>query len=134
MNSKLNYKVVVLFFLIIIITSQISCKNKEINKPVAQFENKINFGKIKYGNKLIKTFKIKNISNENIRIYDIKSSCGCTVPKINDSLILPNTTKKIDVEYTPKEQDIGKVNQTVIIKANTEPSFLVLYLEGEVTK
>ena len=131
MNFKFN-KLYVLFFLIIL--NQISCKNEKIIKPIAEFEKKINFGKIRYGNKLTKTFNIKNTSNENIKIYDIKSSCGCAVPKINDSIILPYSSKKIKVEYSPKEEDIGMVNQTIIIKANTEPSFLVLYLEGEVTK
>lgn len=123
-----------LFFLFLFMIFQISCKNEKNLKPIAKFEKKIIFGKIKYDSKLIKTFKIKNISKEEIRIYDIKTSCGCTVPKINDSIILPNSTKSITVEYSPKEKDIGMVNQTIIVKANTEPSFLVLYLEGEVVK
>ena len=122
-----------IIYLLFILTSLICCKKENFELPKAKFINKVNFGKIKYGQKIIKTFNIENISKENIIIYDIKTSCGCTVPKISDSLILPNTVKKINVEYSPKLKDIGIVKHSIVIKANTTPSFLVLYLEGKVT-
>ena len=127
---KFEHIILLAFFLTIIL----SCKKEIDSKPLAKFVNRIDFGKIKYGQKIIKSYTIENISISNIVIHDIKSSCGCTVPKINDSLILPNTAKKINVEYSPKINDIGKVKQSIVIKANTNPSFLVLYLEGEVIK
>ena len=129
-NYNFKYLTLLVFASIMIL----SCKNENEAKPAVRFVNKINFGKIKYGRKIIKTYNIKNVSKKKIVIYDIKSSCGCTVPKISDSIILPNKIKKIDVEYNPKISDTGKVNQTVVVKANTKPNFWVLYLEGEVIK
>ena len=59
-----------------------SCNRKTNN--IAEIEiNKIqNFGVIKIGDTINKTFYLKNLSENSLIIKDLKTSCGCTVAKI----------------------------------------------------
>jgi len=111
-----------------------SCNRKTNN--IAEIEiNKIqNFGVIKIGDTINKTFYLKNLSENSLIIKDLKTSCGCTVAKIKDSLIKKDAGTSIIAQYIAEPDDVGLIEKSIIIEANTDPTFTVLYLKGKVTK
>jgi hypothetical protein len=50
-----------------------------------------------------------------------------------DSIVKPNSTSEIKVKFTPKIGNNGVITESVIIDANTNPNFTVIYLNGTVT-
>ncbi|MEN9928428.1 MAG: hypothetical protein RLZZ231_349, partial [Bacteroidota bacterium] len=67
-------------------------------------------------------------------IINIKTSCGCTVAKIQDSIIARKSDSKIITQYIAESDDIGLIEKSIVVEANTNPVFTVLYLKGNVTK
>ncbi|WP_396190828.1 DUF1573 domain-containing protein [Flavobacterium sp.] len=109
-----------------------SCAKKNQEFAELTFTNEINFGKIKVNDTVNKKFKLKNTSNTILKIKDIKTSCGCTVAKLKDSVVNPNDYAEIDVEYISDKDDVGNISKSIIVDANTKPNFTVLYLKGKV--
>nr|WP_322551563.1 DUF1573 domain-containing protein [Flavobacterium sp. LB-N7T] len=93
-----------------------------------------NFGTIKVGDTIKKTFFVKNLSENTLKIKNLKTSCGCTVAKIKDSLIEKGAGTSIIAQYIAEPDDVGLIEKSIIIEANTDPTFTVLYLKGKVTK
>lgn len=108
-----------------------SCSNKD--KTANIYVNKvINFGLIKVNDTIKKSFLIKNNSSVDLKIKAIKSSCGCTVAKLNDSIIKENESTDLIVEFVADKDKIGKIKNSIVVEANTDPVFTVLYLIGSV--
>lgn len=110
----------------------VSCAKKNQELAELTFTNEINFGIIKVNDTVSKKIKLKNTSDTILKIKDIKTSCGCTVAKLKDSVVKPNAYAEIDVEYISDKDDIGNISKSIIIDANTKPNFTVLYLKGKV--
>ncbi|MGC8595116.1 MAG: DUF1573 domain-containing protein [Candidatus Kryptoniota bacterium] len=72
------------------------------------------------GKPLVKTFLIKNIGNEPLRIYQVRTSCGCTAALLSDSVIAPNKIARLRVEFNPTGY-IGEVTKYIYISSN-DPS------------
>jgi hypothetical protein len=106
------------------------------NGKIAKIEaNKIqNFGKIKVGDTITKVYSFKNSSDNILKISHVKTSCGCTVAKLSDSIINLKSKGFIKVKFIAEKDNIGSVEKSIIIEANTDPIFTVLYLKGEVVK
>lgn len=111
-----------------------SCNRKTNNLSEIEINKIQNFGVIKVGDTIKKTFYLKNSSEKTLIIKDLKTSCGCTVAKIKDSLIEKGTGTSIITQYIAEPDDIGLIEKSIIIEANTDPTFTVLYLKGEVIK
>lgn len=108
-----------------------SCSNKD--KTANIYVNKvINFGLVKVNDTIKKSFLIKNNSSVDLKIKAIKSSCGCTVAKLNDSIIKENESTDLIVEFVADKDKIGKIKNSIVVEANTDPVFTVLYLIGSV--
>lgn len=111
-----------------------SCNKKTNNLAEIEINKVQNFGDIKVGDTVKKTFYIKNLSENSLIIKDLKTSCGCTVAKIKDSLIEKDSGTSIIAQYIAEPDDIGIIEKSIIIEANTDPTFTVLYLKGKVIK
>jgi hypothetical protein len=61
-------------------------------------------------------FTITNTGNEPLVLSNVKSSCGCTVPKWTKEPIMPGKTTVIDVKYATNR--IGPINKSVTISSN----------------
>lgn len=107
-----------------------SCNKDETAK--IEVNKEINFGVIKVNDTIKKSFVIKNNSSIDLKIKDIKSSCGCTVAKLKDSLIKENESTDLIVEFIANKDKIGKIKNSIVVEANTNPVFTVLYLTGTV--
>lgn len=117
-----------IFFLLI--NTLISCTKNKTDLAKIEFIKEINFGKIKNGDTVYKTIKIKNTSNNVLKIRQVKTSCGCTVAKINDSLLEKNQIAEIKIKFNTDNVKKGRIRKSIIIDANTYPNFTVLYLNG----
>lgn len=79
------------------------------------------FGKIKKENGTVSTsFTVKNITDSEILITEITTSCGCTTAEIEAKLIQPGTAQTLTVIFDPnfhKEPD-GKFSRTVFLQTS----------------
>lgn len=100
--------------------------------PKFQFEEtEYNFGSIKQGQKIKKTFKFTNSGDADLIITNAKGSCGCTVPTYPEDPIKPGNSGIIEVEFN-SEGKSGEQAKTVTLTANTSPTETVLTLKGMV--
>jgi hypothetical protein len=91
-----------------------------------------NFGERKIGDTIICEFKLKNVSKIPLKIEQIATSCGCTVAKITDSVIMMNESKILTVNFIPTPNKIGNVKNSIVINSNTNPNFTVLHIIGKI--
>lgn len=120
-----------LFFFAILLAF-LSCKNEDSKIAKIDVEKTQSFNTIKVGDTISKTFTIKNVSDNQLNIKDIKSSCGCTITKIKDTVVQAGSSTEIVATYTAGKDITGDVKKSIVIDANTDPRFTVLYLKGTV--
>jgi hypothetical protein len=102
--------------------------------PLPAFEftdEEYNFGDIKEGEEVEKTFKFKNVGDAPLIISSAKASCGCTVPKWPSEPIGIGETGEIVVRFNSQGKS-GIQNKTVTITANTYPSTSRLKISSNV--
>jgi len=103
------------------------------NLPKIVFEKTdFDFGTVKEGDKVSHTFKFKNTGTIPLLISDVRSTCGCTVPKWPQEAIPPGKEDKISVIFDTAGKK-EKQHKPITITANTYPSKTVLSLDGFVT-
>lgn len=100
---------------------------------IPTFETTVHsFGSIKEENgKVSHVFRYTNKGNAPLRINDVFSSCGCTSPDYSTEAIKPGESGLITVVFDPTNR-VGKINKTITVYFNGNPSQVVLYLYGEV--
>jgi hypothetical protein len=102
-------------------------------KAEFKFENKtIDYGKIKEESNGVRTFKFKNIGKESLIVSQIKSSCGCTVPKRPKKPIKPGETGTIEVIYDTHR--LGGFSKMITVYSNAKNKRTVLRIKGYVEK
>jgi hypothetical protein len=97
-----------------------------------EIENTVyDFGKLIYGQKIQHTFSIKNTGNSDLKINDIKTSCGCTVAEIDTKTITPNNYANITIDFDTKGK-FGNQTNEILIFNNSPESPLKLTIKGNV--
>lgn len=88
--------------------------------PVLQFdETEHDFGEIEARKPVETEFHFKNVGDAPLVITDIKSSCGCTVPKDwPREPLAPGESGKFTVRYNGS--GANKITKTITVTANTE--------------
>jgi len=111
-----------------------SKKKKEKKGPLPElvFDYKTyDFGIVNHGDTVTYKFYFVNEGDAPAIISEASSSCGCTIPEYPKKPIKPGKRAYIKAVFATK----GKLNtqkKSITIKANTEPNYTTLYLEGEV--
>lgn len=97
------------------------------------FDNNVhNFGKVVDGEMVKHTFHFTNTGDQNLVIFDVKSTCGCTVPEDwPKQPIAPGEGGDIKVIFNSNNK-VGKVNKSIRIEANTNPTVNTVSIKGEV--
>jgi len=104
---------------------------KDFKGPIFQFENEvIDYGDIAKNSDGNRVFKFKNIGKAPLIITNVKSSCGCTVPKKPEEPIMPGETGEIKVKYATNR--VGPFGKTVTIISNAFESQKILRVKGRV--
>ncbi len=79
-------------------------------------------------------FKFTNSGTVPLTIQDARASCGCTVPNWPKQPIMPNQTSEIEVEFTPKENQLGAQDKSITITANTPEKQTILKIKANVVQ
>ncbi len=79
--------------------SPVANTQPDISKIVWFQELDHDFGKIPYGKPVEFDLAMKNLSNDSLRIKDVKAGCGCTTPKWQPGPYAAGQTFKITVGF-----------------------------------
>lgn len=137
-----------LFFIAIVGLSFASCTSNQganaeerkaeyaqfIDEPTEiTFDNAdFNFGTVTDGDMVKHTFKFTNTGDKNLILFDVKTTCGCTVPEDwPKNPIAPGEGGEIKVIFNSHDK-VGAVNKGIRVDANTNPSTTTISLQGEV--
>lgn len=100
-------------------------------KKVAKIEFKttvIDYGTIEKGSNGVRTFEFTNTGNAPLVISNVKSTCGCTVPKKPKDPIMPGETGEIEVKYDTKR--VNPIRKTITVYSNAETPTVALKIKG----
>ena len=101
-------------------------------KPEISFEKTvIDYGTVNKGDNGVREFVFKNSGNAPLIISNVKSTCGCTIPKKPEKPILPGETEKIQVKYDTKR--VGFIRKSITVTSNAASSpTTILKIKGQV--
>ena len=100
-------------------------------EKVAKIEFKtdvIDYGTIEKGSDGVRVFEFTNTGNAPLVISNVKSTCGCTVPKKPDGPIMPGETGQIEVKYDTKR--VNPIRKTITVFSNAETPTVALKIKG----
>ncbi|WP_185783780.1 DUF1573 domain-containing protein [Croceivirga lutea] len=121
-------KKVALVLFIGLFTLAVSAQEK-----VAKIEFKsetIDYGEIEKGSNGVRVFEFTNTGEAPLVISNVKSSCGCTIPKKPEAPIAPGETGEIEVKYDTKR--VGPIRKTVTVTSNADTPTKILKIKGTV--
>lgn len=76
----------------------------------------IDYGTINKGADGVRTFEFINTGDEPLIVSNVKSSCGCTIPKKPKQPILPGETGEIEVKYDTNR--VNPIRKTITVTSN----------------
>lgn len=101
------------------------------DKKVAKIEFKteiIDYGTIEKGADGVRVFEFTNTGNAPLIISNVKSTCGCTVPKKPKGPIMPGESGEIEVKYDTKR--VNPIRKTITVISNAERPTVALKIKG----
>lgn len=90
----------------------------------------IDYGEIAKGSDGVRVFEFTNTGTAPLVISDVKSSCGCTIPKKPEEPIMPGKTGEIQVKYDTKR--VGPIRKAITVTSNADTPTKVLKIKGNV--
>ncbi|WP_223551023.1 MULTISPECIES: DUF1573 domain-containing protein [Aestuariivivens] len=88
----------------------------------------IDYGTIEKGSDGVRVFEFTNTGDEPLIISQVKSSCGCTIPKKPKDPILPGKTGEIEVKYDTNR--VNPIRKTITVISNAETPTVALKIKG----
>ena len=96
-----------------------------------EFESEtIDYGTIEKGSDGVRVFKFRNTGDAPLIVSNVKSSCGCTVPKKPTEPILPGENGEIEVKYDTNR--VNPIRKTITVTSNAETQTVALKIKGTV--
>lgn len=90
----------------------------------------IDYGEIAKDSDGIRVFEFTNTGTVPLVISDVKSSCGCTIPKKPEEPIMPGKTGEIQVKYDTRR--VGPIRKAITVTSNADTPTKVLKIKGTV--
>ncbi len=90
----------------------------------------VDYGEIAKGSDGVRVFEFTNTGNAPLIITDVKSSCGCTVPKKPEGPIAAGASSTIEVKYDTNRP--GPIRKTITVYSNASEPIFALKIKGEV--
>ena len=90
----------------------------------------VDYGEITKGSDGIRVFEFTNTGKAPLIISDVRSSCGCTIPKKPEDPIMPGKTREIQVKYDTNR--VGPIRKAITVISNADTPTKVLKIKGEV--
>lgn len=100
-------------------------------EKIAKIEFKtdvIDYGTIEKGANGVRVFEFTNTGNAPLIISNVKSTCGCTVPKKPEGPIMPGETGEISVKYDTNR--VNPIRKTITVTSNAETPTVALKIKG----
>ncbi len=100
-------------------------------EKIAKIEFKtdvIDYGTIDKGSNGVRVFEFTNTGNAPLIISNVKSTCGCTVPKKPKGPILPGATGQIEVKYDTNR--VNPIRKTITVTSNADTPTVALKIKG----
>jgi len=111
----------------------IFCSSFYLNAQEFKFQKEtIDYGKVQKGSNGERTFVFTNTGEAPLIIKDVKSSCGCTVPKKPEQPIMPGEKGEIKVSYDTNR--VGGFSKSITIFSNAIIPRKIIRIKGIVTK
>ncbi|MCB0398632.1 MAG: DUF1573 domain-containing protein [Winogradskyella sp.] len=117
--------------IVILFVGLISFGSFAQEEKVAKIEFKttvIDYGTIEKGSDGVRTFEFTNTGNAPLVISNVKSTCGCTVPKKPKDPIMPGETGEIEVKYDTNR--VNPIRKTITVFSNAETPTVALKIKG----
>ena len=95
------------------------------------FESEVvDYGTIKKGTDGVREFKFTNTGSSPLFITQVRSSCGCTIPKKPTDSIMPGAKEVIEVKYDTNR--VGPIRKTITVSSNAVTAVVALQIKGTV--
>ena len=88
----------------------------------------IDYGTIKKGDDGLREFKFTNTGSTPLFITQVRSSCGCTIPKKPTDSIMPSAEEVIEVKYDTNR--VGPIRKTISVSSNAVTPVVALQIKG----
>ena len=124
-----------LFTLLLVSLFSISIYAQKTAAKIEFKEDTVDYGKIENGSNGVRTFTFTNTGTAPLVITNVKSSCGCTVPKKPTAPIAPGKKGEIEVKYDTKRT--GFIRKTITVTSNAtnvKNGVSYLKIKGEIKK
>lgn len=108
-------KIIVTFFVIILITTTQAFNAKFQNGPKLTFDvSVVDFGEVNLKTDLgFRVLKYKNSGTQPLTIINVKSSCSCLTAEASKEPLMPGKSGTIKVKYDIKRQ--GPISKTITL-------------------
>ena len=90
----------------------------------------IDYGTISKGSDGLRVFEFTNTGDAPLIITNVRSSCGCTIPKKPDGPIAPGESSTIEVKYDTNR--VGPIRRSITVMSNASEAMVALKIKGEV--
>lgn len=107
-----------------------SLKAQDSSAKIEFKEETVDYGEIEKGSDGVRVFEFTNTGNSPLIISDVRSSCGCTIPKKPEDPIMPGKTGEIQVKYDTNR--VGPIRKAITVTSNAETPTKILKIKGEV--
>lgn len=100
------------------------------NSKVSWDKTEYDFGILKHKEPTMATFVFENVTEDSIRLDNVRTSCGCTSPIWTNEYIMPGDTSHIVIEYDA--HDLGEFYKEIKVFIRKQRKAEKLYVFGEV--
>ncbi|MDA0780338.1 MAG: DUF1573 domain-containing protein [Bacteroidetes bacterium] len=90
----------------------------------------VDYGTINKGDDGVRQFKFTNTGTADLEITQVRSSCGCTIPKKPSGPVAPGASDVIEVKYDTER--VGPIRKTITVASNASNGMVALKIKGEV--
>jgi len=90
----------------------------------------VDYGTIEKGDYGVREFKFTNTGSSPLFITQVRSSCGCTIPKKPTDSIMPGVEEVIEVKYDTNR--VGPIRKTITVSSNAVTPVVALQIKGTV--
>ena len=119
-------KTILSFVAVLFITITVSAQEFKFETEI------IDYGKIALGSEGKRVFEFTNVGDAPLVINDIRSTCGCTVPKKPEKPIMPGEKGQIEVSYDTKRP--GGFSKAITVLSNAKNERTILKIKGFIDK
>ncbi len=90
----------------------------------------VDYGTIAKGSDGVRVFEFTNTGDAPLIVTNVKSSCGCTIPKKPEGPIAPGESSSIEVKYDTSR--VGPIRRSITVMSNASEPMVALKIKGEV--